>query len=259
MGLRELARRLDIPHPQLSYWESGTRIPKIENVTAILNAIGTTGPDRERILDLTRNALEKNWVSSDEPGMSMNLAGVLDCERTATKITTWIRDVIPGLLQVEDYARTIISTADGLRDDQIRSRVKIRMERREILVRTEPVEFVALIAESAIREVIGSPEIQVEQLKHVLKMAARPNVTVQVVQPGHGWHPGMAGPFVIFDFQNSPSIVYIEHFSSASFLFEDHDVEAHQTSARVVRGVAMSPTESEGLIASVIEELETTR
>jgi hypothetical protein len=67
----------------------------------------------------------------------------------------------------------------------------------------------------------------------------------------------MAGPFVIYDFPDSPSIVLIEHFSSSAFLYEERDVEAHQAAARTVRGLAMSPADTQRLIASVIKELET--
>jgi transcriptional regulator with XRE-family HTH domain len=255
LGQRELARQLGIQHPQLSYWERGQRLPKVEDVSAILAKLNIVGDERDRILELARNASEPNWLTAN--GMSPALAGVLDCERTARSITTWAHAVIPGLLQVSPYARAIIA-AGVTPANKVESLVMMRMGRRDILTRPSPISFNALISEAALREVIGSPEVQASQLRHILAMAERPNIDIRIVQPGHGWHPGMVGSFVIYDFANSPSIVHIEHYSSSAFVYEEHDVEAFQAAARVVRGVAMSPTHSTELIASVITELETT-
>lgn len=244
-------------HPQLSYWESGRRIPGVEVVAGILAKLDITGDERDRILELARNASEPNWLTAGVPGMSPGLAGVLDCEQTATAITDWSPLVIPGLLQTSDYAREILSAGD-LPANQVKPRVMMRMSRRDVLTRRKPAGLLALIRESALRETIGSPEIMADQLGHVLTMAAMDTVTVQVVQSGHGWHPGLSGPFILFDFPDSPSIVHLEHHRSSAFLYDDKDVEDYQTAAATLRGVAMSPTDSTGLIASVITELETT-
>lgn len=254
VGQRELARMLGIQHANISFWESGKRIPDVTDVAAILAKLDVTGPERERILDLARHATEPNWLTAGVPGMSPGLAGVLDCERTASTITDWSPLVLPGLLHTSDYARALLSA--GLPVNEAEPRVMMRMARRDVLIRSQPANMIALIHERALDEVMGSPTVQVDQLRHVLTMAERPNVTIQVVQSGQGWHPGMAGPFILFDFPGSPSIVHIEHHRSSAFLYDEADVQDYKAAAEAIRSVAMSPEESLELIAGTITKLE---
>lgn len=254
VGQRELARMLGIQHANISFWESGKRIPDVTDVAAILAKLDVTGPERERILDLARHATEPNWLTAGVPGMSPGLAGVLDCERTASTITDWSPLVLPGLLHTSDYARALLSA--GLPANEAEPRVMMRMARRDVLIRSQPANMIALIHERALDEVMGSPTVQVDQLRYVLTMAERPNVTIQVVQSGQGWHPGMAGPFILFDFPGSPSIVHIEHHRSSAFLYDEADVQDYKAAAEAIRSVAMSPEESLELIAGTITKLE---
>ncbi|MFI6302191.1 helix-turn-helix domain-containing protein [Amycolatopsis thailandensis] len=255
VGIRELARRIDVQHSNVSYWLSSKRIPAIENVATILQELGVVGPERDRILDLAREATsESNWLSSGLPGMSPGLAGVLDCEATANEIVEWSLSAIPGLLQTSAYARAVLSAArEG---NGIDSLVMMRLGRQEVITRQKPVKFTALIAEQALHEVFASEEEHVEQLRHVLEMARRPNLTIQIVRSRQGWHSGLAGPFIIYNFPDSPSIIHIEHLSSSAFLYEPRDVEVFQAAAQMVRGKAMSPEASSELIASVIGDME---
>lgn len=256
IGQRELARQLDIQHAKLSYWESGRRVPDVAEVAAILAKLNIIGKERDRILELAQHAAEPNWLAAGVPGMSPGLAGVVDCEKTASSIIDWSPLLIPGLLQTSDYARAVLST--GLEAHESEPRAMMRIARRDVLTRNNPVELVALIHECVLAEVIGSCEIQVDQLRHVLSMAELPNVTVQIVRHGQGWHPGLSGPFLLFDFAKSPSIVHIEHHRSSAFLYDEKDVEDYKAATEMVRGVAMSPADSKELIANITNKLEST-
>jgi len=262
VGQRDLTRRLGLTHPQLSYIERGIRTASVELVAAILQELHVVGAAKDRILELAKNATELNWLDSGAPGMSEGLAYLLDCETTASSITEWTYGAVPGLLQISDYARVILERINRVQNagrpatsNKVQSQLMMRMGRRDILTRPNPTHFTALIDEQAIREVVGSPEIQINQLAHVLDMAKRPNVEVLVVQSGHGWHPGKVGPFVIYDFADVPSTVLHENFSSSALVYEPRDVEAIQSAARDVRGLAMSSADSVELIAGVINEL----
>ncbi|MEV6445585.1 DUF5753 domain-containing protein [Amycolatopsis sp. NPDC051716] len=136
------------------------------------------------------------------------------------------------------------------------AKVRLRIARQEILTKEKPVEFTALIHECVLREVLVSPAVQASQLRHLLAIGTLANVTVQVVRAGVGWHPGLDGSFILYEFLDTPSIVHIEHFSSSAFLYEDRDVANFKAAARIVRGVAMSPEDSAELIAEVMEDME---
>ncbi len=220
-----------------------------EDVGGFLAAIGVSGDERERILDLARGAGESDWLIVGMPGVSQKLSGVLECERTAVRITEWLPWSIPGLIQTSDYAREIIGPDEA--------KLTLRLARRDALTRHKPVEFCALLGEPALRQVIGSRSVMAHQLRSLLSTPE--NVTVQVVTIGSGWHPGIAGPFILYDFAGSPSIVHLEHYRSSAFVYNERDVEGYKGAADTLRReVAISPADSAKLIADVIAELETT-
>src|SRR2546430_4709002 len=191
---RKLSGQLGMSHGTVSHWETGRRIPTVEDVAAFLAVSGVVGEEKDRVLNLARHAAEPNWLTVGMPGIPQQLAGAWECERAASAIVQWTVMTIPGLLQTPDYARAI-AIANRFSEQDIESRVMVRNSRREVVTRrTNPVRFEALICEVALREVIGGAEVMAEQLRWLGDMAKRENVTVRVVPLRVGWHPGFAGP-----------------------------------------------------------------
>jgi transcriptional regulator with XRE-family HTH domain len=254
-SLRAVAAKLDISPSVVSYWETGKRVPTTEDVASYLTAVGVTATDREIVLDLARGASDSDWLTTGIPGISQQLAGVLECERGAAAITEWSIGAIPGLLQTADYARAII----GGSSPDAEAKVSLRLSRRDALTRPrDPVRLTALLSEMALRQVIGGAEVMADQLQYLLRVAELPTVTLQVVPIGAGWHPGLAGPFVLYDFPAAPSIVHLEHHRNGAFVYDAEDVAAYKDARDKVREAAMSPGDSTGLIADVVNGEETT-
>ncbi|MPZ85373.1 MAG: helix-turn-helix domain-containing protein [Actinophytocola sp.] len=255
---RKLSAQLGLSHGTLSHWETGRRIPSVEDVAAFLAVLGVVGEEKEHVLDLARHAAEPNWLTVGMPGIPQQLAGVWECERAASAIAAWTPMIIPGLLQTPEYARAT-AVAGGLPEGEVESRVMVRNGRREVITRrNDPVMFEALICEVALREVIGGTEVLAEQLRWLGDMAKRKNVTVRVVPLGVGWHPGFAGPFVLYDFPDAPPVVHFEHYSSGAFVPDADDVQAYRGAVDRLREIAMSPAASTRHIAEVAKEMEHT-
>lgn len=218
-GVREVSRRLGMSHTTISQWETGKRVPHPEDVAAMLAAIGLTGERREEILDLARGAADPNWIVAGVPGASTALAGVLECERTATEIIEWSPLVIPGLLQIPEYARAMFGGEDTMLPKEIDAAVKIRLDRRTILTGERedlpPAEFIAMIGEWALRQKIGGAKVLAAQLCEILTLAANGLACVRVVPDRDKWHPGLAGPFIIYNFDDAQSIVHLESYRSS--------------------------------------------
>ncbi|RCW45851.1 helix-turn-helix protein [Halopolyspora algeriensis] len=259
IGLRDLARRIRISHTLVSQWEHGHRVPKTEDVSAVLTGLGVDARERERIIELARNAGENDWLTSGLPGMSQQMAGMLECEREASTIVDWSPLLVPGLLQTSDYARAILG-AGGVPREQVEPRVLFRSGRRDILSKNPPVQLRALIGEGALRVRVGGDAVLADQLRYLLKTAENwENVTVQIVRNDVPWHPGTAGPFVLYEFESSPPIVLLEHHRSSVFLHNEDDLVEYRSAADSLREeVAMGPEASAELIADVIRALETT-
>jgi transcriptional regulator with XRE-family HTH domain len=258
-GVREVANKLDMSHTTISQWETGKRVPCLEDLSAMLTAIGLTGRRRDVILDLARDVPSPNWLTAGIPGLAQQLEGVIECERTATEIIEWGPLQIPGMLQTADYAGAIIGKDDALTKAEVEVRVNLRVNRREATANREnrePADYTALIGEWALRQRVGGKAVLTEQLQHLVVSADEARITVQVVPIGDDWHPGLAGPFMLFNFADTASIVHLEHHRSGVFLYDDGDVKAYKIATAVVGRTALSPADSVTFINSLIKKLE---
>ncbi|MGI8312304.1 helix-turn-helix domain-containing protein [Saccharopolyspora hattusasensis] len=251
LSLRDLAKRVSLNYSYLSNLETGKRVPNVETTATIIGALRLSATDREKILALARNVSEPNWLTVGIPGIPHQLAGAWECERAASLITAWNPCVVPGLLQTTDYARSI-AVASGLETHEVESRVMVKLSRREILTKRDPVMFKALVAETALREPIGDPTVMVDQLRHLLTIAERSNVVIRIVPQRVGWHPGLMGPFVLYDFADSPSVVHFEHYSSGAFDQNEDDVKAYRNAIKRLASFALSARDSNEFIARLI-------
>ncbi|MGW3472672.1 helix-turn-helix domain-containing protein [Saccharopolyspora sp. NPDC000995] len=255
ISTRELADRLSIDQSHLSRIETGKRVPSVETTAMILAILRTSPEERERILALARNASEPNWLTVGIPGIPQQLAGAWECERAASSITDWHPCLIPGLLQTTEYARAIVVASarlDSLPQHEIESRVMVKVARRDVLASRNPVRFHALIAEAALREPIGPADTMAEQLRHLVKVAEQPNVSVRVVPQRVGWHPGSPGPFVFYEFNDTPPVVHFEHHSSGAFNQDEDDIGAYRKAIGEMNRIALDQAEAIELITRIV-------
>jgi hypothetical protein len=226
------------------------------DVASLLTALNVVGAEKDRLIELARRANEPNWLTVGMLGIPHQLAAAVECERAATKITDWSPTILPGLLQSADYAKAMLIT-DGLVFHEIEARVMVRINRREVITRTtDPVELVSLVGEAALHEPIGAPEVMADQLRYINDFGERDNITVQVVPSGVGWHPGLVGPFVLYDLLDTDPVVHFEHFSSGAFVPDEYDVAAYRGAIDRIRELALSHEDSRRLMAKVADEWE---
>ncbi|WP_329107506.1 helix-turn-helix transcriptional regulator [Micromonospora sp. NBC_01699] len=118
-----------------------------------------------------------------------------DVEELATSLRAFQANVIPGLLQTEDYARAVLMSGPLVNED-IESLVAARIERQAaVFERARPPMCVFVVDEAALQR--GEPEVMHPQLDHLEAMATRPNLLLHVLPLRAGFHPGQAGPFII--------------------------------------------------------------
>ncbi|MBA0126268.1 helix-turn-helix domain-containing protein [Haloechinothrix sp. YIM 98757] len=251
---RQLGAQLNRQNSHISRWETGRLAPSVEDTAAVLGILGVTGAERDRILDLARDASDPNWVS---PGVQKHLAALREYERTASRITNVEPTMVPGLLQTADYAWSIMVAAGATRGEADQ-RVTYRMGRRDVLTGRKPVQLDALIGEAALRYAPCDRDVMVEQLRHLQKWSESSNITVQVIPQRQGYLPSLEGAFVLIEFDRHDPVVQIEHYRSATTITDRGDVQDYQTAADTLRREAMSPEESMGLIAETADEMERT-
>lgn len=261
LGLRQLATELDLDYSALSKWERGLMVPKDVVVARILTHLGINGERYDEILKMPVNADASQWLAVTLPEQRQHLSAILDFENSAATITTVSPLLIPGLLQTSGYIRAIMS-AGTVPEGEIATRVAVRIGRRDALTGRNAANLVALIGEAALRQVVGSADVMVDQLDHLLEVGKAPNVTVRVLPYASGWHPGLEGPFNLIDPRADSdmatmSVVHLENRRSGLFLHEEEDVAMYRHAVDTLLRAAMSPSQSAELIAAVIKEMRT--
>jgi len=168
-------------------------------------------------------------------------------EQRATSLRIWQLGVLSGLLQTEDYARTILAMNPRMTEDQVADRLAARLERQALLTREESPAVWFLVDEAALRRCVGSPEVMAGQLAHLAGVARLPNVTIQVV-PNIA-HAGLLGGFAIAE-----RAAYVET-AVAGQVFEDAEIIADLlTRFDTLRNEALRKSESLRLIERMCEE-----
>ena len=254
MTITQLATQLDRSHSDISRWENGKRIPSDADTAAVLGIVGVTGEDRNRILQLARDAADPNWVV---PGVDKQLAALIEDEKSASRIVNVQPLVIPGLLQTEDYARSIMIGAGATRG-QADQRVLVRMGRQKVLTRKGAPEFLAIVGEHALRFPPCSNAVMAEQHRHLLTMNDQSNVTILALPLSIPYSPAIEGPFVLLEFDRGDPVIQQEHYRATTTLTDAKDVRDYQAAVDEIRRQAMSADETSGLIAELANEMERT-
>jgi transcriptional regulator with XRE-family HTH domain len=258
ISLRKLAvliGRKESDSGLISRWETGERTPKPDDVASVIEALGLGDDAAAELMALATNAGQSGrWhaVTIAERRQQMN--ALLAAERTATTVTHLAPLLIPGVLQTSAVIRAMMLEGE-VPVDEIDERVAIRIGRRDLITRRTPAMLDVLLGEAAIRQVIGGRDVWAEQLTYLAEMVELPNVEVRIIPFGAGWTPALAGPFILFDSDQAPSIISLELHRGGLMLYADEDVAVHRQKAEAARSKAMGEKESLDLIAKVKNEL----
>jgi len=131
-----------------------------------------------------------------------------DKEAAAKTLRSFEPMVVPGLLQTADYARAVFRTRVGDTDDEIDELVAARMERQAILDRDKPPMLWVIITEAVLRFPVGGTSVMRDQVNHLIEMARRPSIVLQVIPTSIGAHEGFRGPFTIAELEGAQSVAY---------------------------------------------------
>jgi transcriptional regulator with XRE-family HTH domain len=194
-----LAVRLSVSNDYVSKAETGYLPPTEEVFLAWLDVCGASAEARDFLTGL--------WtvVRALSGGIPQFFAKYVTAEEKAAFLRLWGLLLIPGPLQARDYAHAMF-LAGGLDKDAAAEQVGLRLKRQAILDGPDPAHVTALIYEPVLSRLVGTPEIMIGQLDHLLEMSRRRNVIIQVV-PDTGYFRGLEGPFHIASGPEIPDTV----------------------------------------------------
>jgi transcriptional regulator with XRE-family HTH domain len=254
----EVAEHLECSASKISRVETGRVSVSPRDVRDMLSLYGVDEERRESLVQLARESRQKGWWHAYSDTIQPWFATYVGLEDASAEIRTYEVSLVPGLLQTEDYARTVISAGNitGAQED-VERRVALRMARQPALTGADPPQLWAVLDEAALRRAVGGPGLMRLQLDHLAECAAMPNVAVQVIPFGAGAHPGMGKPFVILGFREraDPDVVYLEDLTSTLYLEDADEIDTYNRLFNHLRATALSFEESAALITSVAKDL----
>jgi hypothetical protein len=164
--------------------------------------------------------------------------------------------LIPGMLQTEDYTRSLMRDTFGKSDQEIETYVEFRNEYRETLVGEGAPHLSVVLDEAVIRRAVGGPKVMTAQLERLREVSRLPNVDIGVVPFGRGAHPGMRGPFTHLAFTDPAleDVVHTENPLGDSFFRDDTKItEEYQLMHERLEGLACTPKQLDGFLDRAIE------
>ncbi|GHH94207.1 helix-turn-helix domain-containing protein [Streptomyces capillispiralis] len=256
----QAARSVGFSGAKLSRIESGKgrRPPTEGDVRALLTLYGTDEYEASVLLKLLRRAGEPGWWQRyDKRLMPEWFDRLVGLQEAAATIRTFEIQYVPGLLQTAAYTRAVVER--GLPHapaGEVERRVELRMHRAELLMRQDAPQLWAVLDESVLLRVLGSAAVMREQLEHLVTMAERPNVTVQIVplDVTNASAPAIPVTYLRFGGLDLPDIVYLEHIRSANFLEDRDETEEYRIALDRLSDEALRPRDSVELLRRTIKE-----
>jgi hypothetical protein len=245
-------------HSKISRMEHGRVGFKERDVEDLLTLYGiTAGDEREALLRLAREANTPGWWQGYSDILPHWVEPYFGLEAAASFIRSWELQFVPGLLQTEAYARAIIRLGNATSEEDVLRRAEARLARQDILNRDHPPRLWAVIDEGALRRSIGGRAVMREQVRHLIKMAEHPAVTLQVLPFQVGSHPAMGGPFTILRFTENDlrDVVYIEQLTSAIYLDKPADVDSYLEVMEQLCLQAEPAVETPRILKEILDEL----
>jgi transcriptional regulator with XRE-family HTH domain len=222
------------------------------DVQRLLKLYGIGGEQAEAVMELARLARVKDWWHQYSGAIPEWFQFYVGLEAAASAMQEYNAELVTGLLQTEAYARAVMAAAMRAEpDEEIDRQVAVRLERQKRLAARDAPTVWAIMNESVLRRQVGGPEVMAGQLAHIGQLAARPNVTVQVLPFTAGAHPAMLGSFTVMQFPDPADrdVVYLEAETGGLYLEKPEDVRRYSLMVDYLRAQALGPAESRALIA----------
>jgi transcriptional regulator with XRE-family HTH domain len=224
---QQVAERLDWSLSKVIRIEQGKVKVRVTDLEALVRLYGVD--DQTAVDDLTALARGSKKLPFAEyrDVVSQETIRYFGYEANASTVRQFALNVIPGILQTDEYARAIFDTYQ-VPPEQAEKLLQSRRDRRTLLDRAEPPALFVVIDEAALRRTIGGADVMARQIDHLVALAGRPNISIQGLPFALGAHAGLRGSFIHLEFagDDEPDVIFIENAFGDLLYREDLDLTA---------------------------------
>lgn len=261
LTVRAAARELEWSEAKMWRIETGQTSLRSLDAEAMCKVYGASAEMTTALMGLAKETKARGWWHSYGDVIPEGFDLFIGLEEAASQIDWYESELVPGLLQTEDYAQAIIRAHNPQEDvEEIGRRVRLRITRQVLLTRvTQPPRYDVVLNEAVLRRPVGGNGVMAGQLTHLVRLGELPNVTIRIVPFSAGLHLGvMTGPFGILRFrlnqdgsETEPSTVYADGYTGALYLDKPSEVDRYDAAFENICEAALSEQDSSRLMAEV--------
>jgi len=258
---KDVAAQLGWSEAKLSRIENGLARVKASDLDELMDLYDVSDPRRAELKALAEESRQTDPLESLEGDLPGGYARIIEAEWEAESIQTWEPQVIPGLLQIEDYTRALLQlwpAVFAMPAAAIERRVEGRLLRQRVLTRTPSLELLFVIDESVLIRGFAAPSVMRGQLAHLIELSEHPNIDLRILPLGSKQVIG-TGAFVYFRYPKVhgvplPDAVALEHLEGTIFIDSEQDVNTYKVVFNALRENSLSPEGSRDMLTRVTHE-----
>jgi transcriptional regulator with XRE-family HTH domain len=254
----EVADQLGWSTSKLSRIETSKSGVKQEDLELLLDLYSVAEPHRSELTALARESHRAVRLETIGARLPEVHAEFLRVEAEAESVWDWEPQVVPGLMQTEEYARAVMlgwTSMFRLPFGEIDRRVEAQRLRQQVLERDPPLILSFVIDESVLRRRIAQVSVMSEQLERMIEMSHMPNVSVQIL-PLEGNHPVLTGAFTYIKFPRIHEVplhdvATFEHLAGTEYVEDEEAVNKYYVAFQSLTESSLAPDVSRDHIAAV--------
>jgi transcriptional regulator with XRE-family HTH domain len=213
--------------------ESGKIAVKPGDVWALARLYDLSTELTDALVALAVGTHDVGWWAEYAAVVPHRVGLYVGLEAASSAVSIYHPELVPGLLQTEDYARAVIRADDRLGEEEVEQRVAFRLGRqRAVLERADPARLTAVLGAGAgaLALQVGSDTVMEAQTRHLHALGDSGRVDIRVLPWEAGAHPSMRGAFTLLDFADpdDPSMVHVELLTATHYLERPEDVAEYR-------------------------------
>ncbi|MGV9916111.1 helix-turn-helix domain-containing protein [Streptomyces cellulosae] len=257
MSAEYAAGLLGVDRSRISNMESGQRGINAERLRKLACNCDCTDETYVEALVEMAEPSQAGWWERYRGSLPQGLLDISETEAYAVRLRGANTVHVPGLLQTPEHAMAIFrAVVPQLPEHEVALRLAHRTERQSVITRDDPVPYVAVIHEAALRMQFGGRDVARGQLKYLLEVSEWDHVTVLVTPFDHGAFPG-AGQTVVY--AEGPvrqlDTVQIDNSHGPDFLYAEGQLAKYRAQLDLLEGLALSPERSRDFIREIAHHL----
>jgi hypothetical protein len=258
MKPKEAAAAAEISVPTLNRIENGRQGIKPSIVKLLCHAYEVDRQRMDTLLQLARDSNQRGWWAAYSDTLDDWFARYVGEESEASEICVYTPELVDGLLQTPAYALAVVGAfRPKISHEEIDRTIRLRRARQAGLDGEDAPQLKVVLNEAVVRRAPDDRAVMREQLRHLIALAERPNITIQVLPFEAGLHPGMRGPFNLLRFPTEYDMdtVYLEHELGALYQEKPEATQYYSDLFARLAHIALPPKESATLLDSLMTHL----